>query len=347
MPYGVVMLPRSGIFDPCQIPASFVWAIAGAKTEADLMRVFTIFARRVMRGDRCSIVELLGDTQMVVSWRSGDGLLRGEAFDRATSFLNEVLLADQVVFLPDTALHPDPKCGDLDKRGIRSVIAAPITMSGTMLGVLTVLFRTPPKDPKWQMKVLGAISRIVASQLTLLRQVDRLAEEALRDGLTGALNRKAFDQALVSYFKQKASQRGPLSIILVDIDHFKRVNDRYGHPVGDAVLRRFVRRLSAAVRETDGIYRLGGEEFAILLPGALTAQAVALAHRALDRLRSTPIQAGEVQVSITASFGVAAVDHPGLTPDKLLNVCDRALYAAKGAGRNRVMLWAGDEAVAA
>lgn len=216
-----------------------------------------------------------------------------------------------------------------------------------MLVVLTVLFRTPPKDPKWQMKVLGAISRIVASQLTLLRQVDRLAEEALRDGLTGALNRKAFDQALVSYFKQKASQRGPLSIILVDIDHFKRVNDRYGHPVGDAVLRRFVRRLSAAVRETDGIYRLGGEEFAILLPGALTAQAVALAHRALDRLRSTPIQAGEVQVSITASFGVAAVDHPGLTPDKLLNVCDRALYAAKGAGRNRVMLWAGDEAVAA
>ena len=304
MPYGVVMLPRSGIFDPCQIPASFVWAIAWAKTEVDLMRVFTIFARRVMRGDRCSIVELLGDTQMVVSWRSGDGLLRGEAFDRATSFLNEVLLADQVVFLPDTALHPDPKCGDLDKRGIRSVIAAAITMCGTMLGVLTVLFRTPPKDPKWQMKVLGAISRIVASQLTLLRQVDRLAEEALRDGLTGALNRKAFDQALVSYFKQKASQRGPLSIILVDIDHFKRVNDRYGHPV-------------------------------------------ALAHRALDRLRSTPIQAGEVQVSITASFGVAAVDHPGLTPDKLLNVCDRALYAAKGAGRNRVMLWAGDEAVAA
>src|SRR5205085_6946137 len=158
--------------------------------------------------------------------------------------------------------------------------------------------------------------------------------QATTDDLTGLVNRRRFIEALDSEIVRADTFRSPLSVVLGDLDHFKLVNDLFGHPTGDEVMRQFADLVRPPLRDVDVPGRVGGEEFAILLPGTDAAGAVAVAERvrrSLRSLRATPDQGGPV----TASFGVAQFAS-GQTGDELLRRADVALYRAKSEGRNRV-----------
>lgn len=157
-------------------------------------------------------------------------------------------------------------------------------------------------------------------------------ELALTDGLTGLLNRRAFDRELVIACARAERFQRELSLVLLDIDNFKQLNDSFGHPAGDAVLRTVARVIEAQSRRIDITARIGGEEFALLLPDTPAAAALRLA----DRLRQAIVQSGNERVAYTASFGVACVEDAGATPKALFKAADEALYAAKEAGRNCV-----------
>ncbi|HEU0299891.1 MAG TPA: GGDEF domain-containing protein, partial [Longimicrobium sp.] len=137
----------------------------------------------------------------------------------------------------------------------------------------------------------------------------------------------------------------PLSLLVLDLDRFKRVNDRHGHPTGDAVLRQAGRAILATLRHGDtvarmegAVARMGGEEFAILLPGAGLEQAREVAERVLDAIRSAAVPTGDGEVRVTASLGIAP--GPLASADELYARADRAMYAAKAAGRDQVAEWA-------
>jgi diguanylate cyclase len=179
----------------------------------------------------------------------------------------------------------------------------------------------------------------VASATAELRQQKDAAELAARiDILTGVANRRAFTE-VAEFEVQRALRYGtPLSLVLVDLDHFKSVNDRYGHHTGDAVLASFARTLIEAVREIDIVGRWGGEEFVVLLPGTGCVEALQVAERMRSSTADSRLYVQGRQILYTASFGVAEFNPTELSFYGFLERADTALYRAKDKGRNRVEL---------
>jgi diguanylate cyclase (GGDEF)-like protein len=179
--------------------------------------------------------------------------------------------------------------------------------------------------------------RILELQAELLSSREAFKERSRRDSLTGLLNSGATFDVLSRHLEIGALQETPTSVVLADLDEFKKVNDTYGHLAGDTVLVEFARRMGDTVRSSDAIGRWGGEEFLILLPGARLDAAIALAEKVRLRLAESAVLAGDRAIPITASFGVACSDAlTALGVDALVEAADQALYQAKAHGRNRV-----------
>jgi diguanylate cyclase (GGDEF)-like protein len=163
---------------------------------------------------------------------------------------------------------------------------------------------------------------------------ERHAARALSmlDSLTGLANRRAFDSFLQDAFALARLRAQPLSLLMVDVDNFKSYNDRYGHPAGDELLVVLSTHLRSVVRRTDLVARIGGEEFALILPGTDLAGACLLAERA----RSTIEGSMAFRCPVTISVGVVSLDETTDTTGALIRKCDAELYRAKRSGRNRV-----------
>jgi two-component system cell cycle response regulator len=179
-------------------------------------------------------------------------------------------------------------------------------------------------------------ARVKARQDALAEDNQRLTQIATIDALTSLANRFHITEELERELAGAARSRRPLSPIMLDLDHFKAVNDTHGHEAGDALLRAVARRLQRRLRRTDLIARWGGEEFVVIAPDTDADGAVIVAEDLRAGLCERPIDAPEAALRITASLGVAQWD--GETRDELLKRCDVALYAAKDAGRNAVRL---------
>ncbi len=165
-----------------------------------------------------------------------------------------------------------------------------------------------------------------------------MKEIAVRDPLTGLLNRRGFgEQTAVAYATARRTVQ-PVSVIAADIDHFKSVNDEFGHNIGDRALQHFSRLLMAERRVEDIVARIGGEEFVLVLPGTDIVEARTIADELCERLAASPMAVEERKVIMTASFGVAAISDKDASLADVVIKADRALYRSKRAGRNRVDL---------
>lgn len=200
-----------------------------------------------------------------------------------------------------------------------------------------------PRDRERFSRAASGLVHALAGHLTLVldnaRLSQRLHEMSTRDGLTRQLNHRAIYERLTEELERARRYRYPLSVILCDMDHFKEVNDTYGHLAGDSVLREGAEVLRASLRAGDLLGRYGGEEFLAVLPQIELEAARAAAERLRLGLEGLPVPLPMApQVRITASFGVASMDElgAGATSDLLVSLADRRLYEAKAAGRNCV-----------
>lgn len=183
---------------------------------------------------------------------------------------------------------------------------------------------------------LRAGKRIIDLQMDLLRAREELRERASKDLLTMLPNRAAIAEVLDQEFSRCHRDHTSVGIILLDIDHFKRINDTHGHFAGDTVLRETAHRLRSNMRTYDQVGRYGGEEFLIVLPSCDMAQAAMQAERIRGMLYDSPMIIEGAELRVTASFGVTVANGGGGTPDLYVRVADEALYKAKASGRNRV-----------
>ena len=177
------------------------------------------------------------------------------------------------------------------------------------------------------------------------QQLDSYKVASLTDPLTGLGNRRNFDQELGRRFAQWSRLGTPLSVVLVDIDHFKQVNDRHGHAAGDAVLHEVAQTLAECVREMDIVARYGGEEFGMILPGTTLAEACPVAERVRGRIAARKFRYGDQNLSVTVSAGLAEA-LPNADREDLMARTDAALYSAKEGGRDCCHLHDGENFVA-
>lgn len=249
---------------------------------------------------------------------------------------------------------PDLVLLDLEMPGMDGMsLCAELKEDPDLVGI-PVIFLTGNIDvsTKVQAFELGAVDYVtkpfdavelkarVRSALRTKRYQDLLATRAQIDALTGLWNRGYFNDRLATEISVTARQGSPLTVIMTDIDHFKTVNDTYGHPFGDTVIHRVAATFSELSRDSDVVCRYGGEEFALILLDTPGAAAVHLAERLRKAVTAIEFRHGRRQVQVTASFGLASTDRFGegqsLTAEKLLEAADSALYRAKADGRDRV-----------
>jgi diguanylate cyclase (GGDEF)-like protein/PAS domain S-box-containing protein len=186
--------------------------------------------------------------------------------------------------------------------------------------------------------VLLDVTGRVQAEREVMHLLQRVADQSVHDALTGLYNRRYLEEALVRELILAERHSHPVSIIMADIDHFKKVNDQYGHLAGDEVLRAFGGILKRNARASDIYCRYGGEEFLLVLPRMPAEKAVERAEQLRRNVAAAPLRYGAIGISITASFGVAVFQENGRTADALIEAADKALYAAKHGGRNRVTL---------
>ncbi|VVD99431.1 putative diguanylate cyclase AdrA [Pandoraea terrigena] len=289
-----------------------------------------------------SLVSLIDETRQWFKARQG---IDTAQTPRSMAFCAHAILEDDVLVVSDA--RADPRFADnplvTGAPNIRFYAGAPLrTPEGHRLGTLCVMDRRPRTLDAEKRTLLADLSALVVDALELRRVNRVLGDMAMRDGLTGALNRRAFLVQAERQFSAARAQQRRLSVLMLDIDHFKRINDTWGHAVGDRVIVELTLIMRATLRKGTVIGRLGGEEFAVLLPEADAQRAVQAAERLLIAIggASMPGASGSKgltgPIRFSASIGIGS-----LTPDdaefgSLLQRADRALYAAKQSGRNRV-----------
>ena len=222
-------------------------------------------------------------------------------------------------------------CGSLPD----AVSCEPLLVSGQVIGSILVNHPDPPAGEAHQ-RIRESVTQ-AAPVLANLRNLAIAEIRAATDALTGLPNNRAVQDTIKRMVAQASRSVSPLSAALLDLDHFKRINDAYGHSRGDEVLAAVATVLRSSLRESDFVGRYGGEEFVLLLPDTGRDQAVVVAEKV--RVAVASLGLSEISQPVTASLGVATVPDDAADADTLIRAADRALYAAKGNGRNRVELF--------
>ncbi len=219
-----------------------------------------------------------------------------------------------------------------------------LLVGGALTFTVGIVLRNTTRRRDAALELASERSAELAESLERVEQANRELEQAhaeaerlsREDPVTGIFNRRHFGEVLVGELSD--DRRGTLAVLLLDLDHFKRVNDEHGHLMGDAVLQTVTDRIASVLRGDDCLARWGGEEFAVLAPEIDHDGVLALAERAREALAESPVRVGEVSIDLTLSVGAALATEGRRTPDSLVHAADEALYEAKDAGRNCVRI---------
>jgi two-component system cell cycle response regulator len=319
-------------------------ALGGATTEGEVVDAGVRSAREVTAVDFAAVT-LFDDQNRVHEIRavSGDGAteLVGQRFRHNAGLVSMVL----------ENRHSLPYRGEYDEKRqvvftrrlapptMPSIVVLPLTVHDRPLGTLVLGSRRRGVFNDAARSTLEVLASHMAVSLSNARMLRRLEELATMDGLTGLLNKRAMLE--VAEQKLLAARRfgRRLSVIITDIDHFKNVNDTYGHDFGDVIIKGLASILRHAKRTTDSVARFGGEEFVIICEETDAQGAMLLAERVREELERTTFHHDKGQVKVTCSLGIATFPEAGASWDELFKAADESLYVSKRAGRNRVTAW--------
>jgi diguanylate cyclase (GGDEF)-like protein len=221
---------------------------------------------------------------------------------------------------------------------IQSFLMAPLVINEDVCGVIRLNSQKVDSYQDYDQDILTTLANQTAMALGNAWHVQQINEMAVKDGLTGVFNHRYFQEKLSEEMTKAERYNKDLSLALLDVDHFKKFNDNYGHQEGDKVLRIVAEVIQSTVRQkVDTVARYGGEEFAVILPEADGNAGKDLAERVRKNVESYLFENnGKAVYRVTVSIGISSYPFDGRDPKVLIQMADKALYEAKGAGRNRV-----------
>lgn len=318
----------------------------------------TAMASRLL-GTPVAIVSLVDEDRI---WFKSHHGLDVEQIDREPGLCASAVMGTDAYVLTDASIDPRSLANPLvaGQFGLRFYAGVPLrTREGHNLGVLCCVDFRPRDVSEQEMAHLRDLAAIVMDEIELrraAREVDdlnaslrrvqkQLAYQARHDELTGFKNRSAISRELTQALSQAREESAPLAVLMIDVDHFKRVNDTYGHLAGDAVLVTVTQRLRAALRDADMAGRVGGEEFMVVLRNCTAEQARVVAERlrraVCEKRMEVQVDDHRVELNVSISVGISAIRPRELANcglEDAVKAADAALYEAKSGGRNRVVL---------
>jgi diguanylate cyclase (GGDEF)-like protein len=295
-----------------------------AASDLDTNQVMHLVARRAQEitGATSAVIEIPDGDEMVYTVTAGEATpYLGIRMDRRSTLSGLALDRGQVLYCEDTEIDPRVDRRASRRVNLRSMIAVPLKHNGEAVGVLKVYSPEPRRFGEPDVETLGLLSEAISAQMAHASLFEVAAKEGRTDALTGLFNRRAYEERRMVEAARSARHEQPIALCLFDLDGFKAVNDRYGHPAGDEVLQGVARVIDSS-RLTDDAFRVGGDEFAVLMPQTALDGAKVAAKRLTEALAAAKLGDG----TVTASYGVAATIGDALS---LHDAADRALIAAK------------------
>ena len=290
-----------------------------------------------------------------VFWKEDRLLFLFEEESCPPSFSQEVVKNMINVFsiLGEESVDADRITLEVDKRKLRakqrmvspratlkSHLTLPLAVEGEILGCLSLNSDQPNAFDAQDLQFLSVIGYQMAASLKHFQRFSSIKNMATYDTLTGLYNRRYFEERLGAEAEKSFYSGIPLSLVMVDIDHFKKVNDTFGHTEGDQILCKISSVLKNSVRRKDTVARYGGEEFILILPEAGLEQSFVIAERIRQLVEKTLFEVGRAQVNLTLSMGISNFpSHRVKSKEELIKMADQALYDAKRGGRNKVCIF--------
>jgi len=288
--------------------------------------------------DACAILHVDGENVKILAEKGFSDAFGNLELSRDMPAIKYIMDSRQAIFTGDV-LHSEAATCVPRGCAMNSLICAPINIGGEICGIIHLDSANKGAFTEEDFEFTNLLACEIAITIQRSFLYARILDISIRDSLTGCFNRRKFDVDIATGVAVSQISNHPLSLLMLDIDHFKNYNDSHGHPKGDKLLQKLATALSSRVRAGDTFYRYGGEEFAVLMTDTDKEIALATANRLRELIEHEVFEgANESQPGgkITISIGVANYPEDALTRSSLLKAADTALYDAKKAGRNQV-----------
>ncbi|PNH80981.1 sensor domain-containing diguanylate cyclase [Vibrio diazotrophicus] len=320
-----------------KLPVEFIQELSSALSLQEVLDSVSQWIHKLFDAERASITLQSGNDFLKLYSISGNKAIPLD-YDVpiANTFVGRVFSKRTLTVCNDLEQSHELDCQLLSQYGLKTCMDAPLISGDICLGTLNVAHNQTNYYTELHALKLQCLANWIALNIRLHLQVKELKYLASTDHLTGAPNRRAFTATIIQSIREFHEQGKLFFIGLMDIDHFKALNDRYGHNAGDHVLRQVVKITEDIVNHLGHISRIGGEEFAIILYQTSEQEAVKLFRAIKDALANTVIKYDDDEIFFTVSIGVTHIARGNDTPESLLKRSDKALYEAKSMGRNRV-----------
>jgi len=317
-------------------------AITSTLDEDEVLNLILEQLERVVPYDSASVQILEGNDSVIVAGRGFDTLydVVGIRFDGVNDGINSLVYKTGKPIIIENPQQQFADFSRLPGWQVTCWMGVPLIFKNKIIGMLTLDGNKPQSFTPSQFPVVTAFADQVATALQNMRLFSQVERQAITDPLTGLYNRRYFSTMAHIEIERSVRYGHALSIMMYDIDHFKQVNDTYGHDVGDEVLKELANRSHACLRQLDLLCRYGGEEFIALLPETTSHEAYEVAERLRRSVQDHPFSTSIGPLSITISLGVAGLDQASeASLDGLVKHADQAMYLAKDSGRNRSAIW--------
>jgi len=302
-----------------------------------------VIAKHLMEGARriapSEAVFLLGrGGEFEILHRTGPYQQEKKAFNVKGTLLDMVVKNREPVYISDVR-HDRSPLMPFKAQNTGSVFVLPLVYERDVLGMVVLMFEKTNTLGTHEIELLEVLGNQAATSIANAKLYEEIERLAVTDGLTGLFNHRHFQETLAQEFNRVERFSEPISLLIIDIDHFKKINDTYGHPVGDAVLKKVSGIIRKTIRNIDIPARYGGEEFAVILLGTDTNGALKMAERLRRSIADAKFSSEQNAFNVTVSIGISTHAREMRKKEDLVEQADKALYHAKRTGRNRSVKW--------